>query len=73
MRTKVGCRGLRSPERRGSVVTNTYLRRDFLKLGLFAAGLALTKKINEVLKKMEDDGSMEELKKKWFGDMADSI
>ena len=34
---------------------------------------ALTEKINEVLKKMEDDGSMEELKKKWFGDMADSI
>ena len=66
MRTKVGCRGLRSPERRGSVMTNTYSRKDFLKLGLFAAGLALTKK-------MEDDGSMEELKKKWFGDMADSI
>ena len=34
---------------------------------------ALTEKINEALKKMEDDGSMEELKKKWFGDMADSI
>ncbi len=34
---------------------------------------ALTEKINEVLRKMEDDGSMEELKKKWFGDMADSI
>lgn len=34
---------------------------------------ALTEKINEVLKKMEDDDSMEELKKKWFGDMADSI
>ena len=34
---------------------------------------ALTEKINEVLKKMEDDGSLEELKKKWFGDMADSI
>lgn len=54
-------------------MTNTYLRRDFLKLGLFAAGSALTKKINEVLKKMGDDGFMEELKKKWFGDMADSI
>lgn len=52
---------------------NTYSRRDFLKLGLFAAGSTLTKKINEVLKKMVDEGSMEELKKKWFGDMADSI
>lgn len=54
-------------------MTNTYSRRDCLKLGLFAAGSALTKKINEVLKKMGDDGSMGELKKKWFGDMADSI
>lgn len=54
-------------------MTNTYLRRDFLKLGLFAAGSALTKKINELLMKMGDDGSVEELKKKWFDDMADSI
>ena len=33
----------------------------------------LTEAINEALKELEEDGTIEDLKKEWFGDMADSI